>query len=88
MDEAVWTYPGYCTLPCYITCIWSLSTAGNITLSYALDNQIQRFADNPNPINYGLEGGDIVFAVIGTILTAVVLGLVILGFCIHPFFLS
>jgi hypothetical protein len=46
------------------------------------------FGSNPNPINYGLEAGDIVFAVFGSILLVVVGALVLLGFFIHPFFLS
>ena len=67
------------------------SIAGSITLA-DLENQgilsTLEFAQNPNPINYGLTGGDIVFAIIGSILCTVVMGLVILGFCIHPFLLS
>ena len=47
-----------------------------------------RFASNPNPINYGLEAGDIVFAVIGSILLTIVSFLILLGYCIHPFFLA
>lgn len=48
----------------------------------------QRFADNPRPINYGLEAGDIVFAVFGSIFLTIVGALTVLGFCIHPFFLA
>jgi hypothetical protein len=47
-----------------------------------------RFAVNPNPINYGLEAGDYVFAVIGTLLLAVVMFLIIFGYFIHPFFIA
>lgn len=46
------------------------------------------FASNPNPINYGLEAGDIVFAVIGSILLTIVMFLILLGYFIHPFFLA
>lgn len=46
------------------------------------------FAENPNPVNYGLEPGDIVFAVIGSLLLAIVCAATILGYCIHPFFLA
>ena len=45
-------------------------------------------AENPDPINFYLEAGDYVFAVIGSIAVAIVLGLAILGYCIHPFFLA
>ena len=48
----------------------------------------QQFASNPNPINFHLEAGDIVFAVFGTIFLTLLMGVVILGFCIHPFFLA
>lgn len=63
---------------------------GNISSAYEAEEDLnfQGRASNPNPINYGLEAGDIVFSVIGSILLAGVLGLVILGFCVHPFFLS
>ena len=46
------------------------------------------FVDNPNPINFGLEAGDIIFAVFGSIFLAIVGFLTVLGFCIHPFFLA
>ena len=46
------------------------------------------FASNPKPINYGLEAGDIVFAVFGSILLVIVAAIIVLGFFIHPFFLS
>ena len=46
------------------------------------------FAQNPDPFNLGLEAGDIVFAVIGSIFLVIVGFLTILGFCIHPFFLA
>jgi len=49
---------------------------------------IGNFASNPRPINYGLEPGDIVFAVFGTFFLLVLSGAIILGFCIHPFYLS
>ena len=45
-------------------------------------------AENPNPINFYLEAGDYVFAVLGSIVVAIVLGLATLGYCIHPFFLA
>jgi hypothetical protein len=65
------------------------SWAGNVSLSAARDGTSDsRFASNPNPINYGLEAGDIVFAVFGSILLVVVGALAVLGFFIHPFFLS
>lgn len=46
------------------------------------------FVRNPNPINYGLEPGDIVFAFFGSVLLAALSFLIILGYCIHPFFLA
>ena len=49
---------------------------------------IQDFANNPRPINYGLEAGDIIFAVFGSILLAIVTGAIILGFVIHPYCLA
>ena len=49
---------------------------------------LRPFARNPDPINFGLEPGDIIFAVFGSIFLTVVGGLVLLGFCIHPFFLA
>ena len=76
-------------------CLSPLS--GNVTLEQAeegdrdmgiIPRNIQNRAGNPNPINYGLEAGDIVFSVIGAILLSGVMALVILGFCIHPFFLA
>lgn len=45
-------------------------------------------AENPDPINFYLEAGDYVFAVLGSIVVAIVLGLATLGYCIHPFFLA
>ena len=45
-------------------------------------------AENPDPINFYLEAGDYVFAVLGSIVVAIVLGLAILGYFIHPFFLA
>lgn len=65
------------------------SWAGEVSLSVARDRTSDsRFASNPNPINYGLEAGDIVFAFFGSVLLVVVGALVVLGFFIHPFFLS
>lgn len=49
---------------------------------------LERFADNPRPINYGLEAGDIVFAVFGSIFLTILAGAIILGYVIHPFFLA
>ena len=49
---------------------------------------LERFADNPRPINYGLEAGDIVFAVFGSIFLTILVGAIILGYVIHPFFLA
>ena len=64
-------------------------TTGKVSLSVARDRTSDsRFASNPNPINYGLEAGDIVFAFFGSVLLVVVGALVVLGFFIHPFFLS
>ena len=64
-------------------------TTGEVSLSVARDRTSDsRFASNPNPINYGLEAGDIVFAFFGSVLLVVVGALVVLGFFIHPFFLS
>ena len=71
-----------------IATILFISTTVGVTIESALTGMTQEFAQNPDPINYGLTGGDIVFAIIGSILCAVVMGLVILGFCIHPFYLS
>lgn len=48
----------------------------------------RNFADNTNPINYGLEPGDYVFSIFGAILTALVCGLIILGYFIHPFWFA
>lgn len=45
-------------------------------------------AVNPNPINYYLEAGDYVFAILGGVAVAIVLGLATLGYIIHPFFLA
>lgn len=52
------------------------------------ENLRDSLAENPNPINFYLEAGDYVFAVIGSIAVAVVIGLAILGYFIHPFFLA
>lgn len=61
----------------------------NSSVSMNIESQSRRsFADNTNPINYGLEPGDIVFAVFGSILLTIVCGLIILGYFIHPFFLA
>lgn len=49
---------------------------------------LEQFADNPRPINYGLEAGDIVFAVFGSIFLTILVGAIILGYVIHPFFLA
>ena len=48
----------------------------------------EMLAENPNPINFYLEAGDYVFAVLGSIAVAIVLGLATLGYFIHPFFLA
>ena len=50
--------------------------------------RLNQFANNPRPINYGLEAGDIVFAVFGSIFLTILAGAIILGFVIHPFFLA
>ena len=62
-------------------------TPGNATLADVLKNAGPA-ADNPNPINYYLEAGDYVFIVFGAILCAFLLFVVVLGFCIHPFFIA
>ena len=49
---------------------------------------LEPFANNPRPINYGLEAGDIVFAVFGSIFLTILVGAIILGYVIHPFFLA
>ena len=49
---------------------------------------MQNFAFNPDPTNFGLEAGDIVFAVFGSIFLTAVGIMTLLGFCIHPFFLA
>lgn len=49
---------------------------------------LEQFADNPRPFNYGLEAGDIVFAVFGSIFLTILVGAIILGYVIHPFFLA
>ena len=64
-----------------------LPPPGNFTLSYVLDNSEQA-ASNPNPINYYLEAGDYVFIVFGSILCGALVFVVVLGYCIHPFFLA
>ena len=62
---------------------------GNLTLSDARGMTSEgNFGSNPNPINYGLEAGDIVFAVFGSLFLVAVGLIVLLGFFIHPFFLS
>ena len=62
---------------------------GNLTLDQALDRiDDDDFATNPDPINYGLEAGDIVFAFFGSVLLVVLGFLVVLGYFIHPVFLS
>ena len=64
----------------------------NITCRFLTDDQQNdlkdRLAENPNPRNLYLEAGDYVFAVLGAIVVAIVLGLAILGYFIHPFFLA
>lgn len=65
----------------------TLTCAGGATIDTALSAG-PNFAENPNPINFGLEAGDIVFAVFGSIFLVIVGGLTLLGFCIHPFFLA
>lgn len=50
--------------------------------------QTINFAQNPDPFNLGLEAGDIVFAVIGSIFLVIVGFLTVFGFFIHPFFLA
>ena len=63
--------------------------AGKLTLREAVRNVDDGdFASNPDPINYGLEAGDIVFAIFGSLLLAVLGFLIVLGYFIHPFFLS
>ena len=52
------------------------------------DDIRENLAVNPNPINYYLEAGDYVFAVLGGLAVAIVLGLATLGYFIHPFFLA
>ena len=52
------------------------------------DDVRELLAENPNPINFYLEAGDYVFAVLGSIAVAIVLGLATLGYFIHPFFLA
>lgn len=54
------------------------------TIETAFEVNIE-FANNPDPINVGLEPGDIVFAVFGSLFLVVVGGLAIVGYCIHPF---
>lgn len=49
---------------------------------------LANFVENPRPINYGLEAGDIVFAVFGSIFLTILCGAIVLGFFIHPFYLS
>ena len=49
---------------------------------------LSEFVENPRPINYGLEAGDIVFAVFGSIFLTILTGAIILGYVIHPFFLA
>lgn len=46
------------------------------------------FAENPNPVNYGLEAGDYAFAVLGGFLLGILTFIILLGYCIHPFFLA
>lgn len=62
--------------------------AGSTNISVARSNQQAPFAENPNPINFGLEPGDIVFAVFGAIFLTILAFMIVLGYCIHPFFLS
>ena len=79
------------TPPTGLVLTWTfVCSPGNRTISDALasENRYQNFANNPRPINFGLEPGDIVFAVFGSIFLAIVGFLTILGFCIHPFFLA
>lgn len=68
-------------------------TIGNLEggLSSSIDGSfysLSEFAENPRPINYGLEAGDIVFAVFGSVFLAILSGAIILGFVIHPFCLA
>jgi len=60
----------------------------NVSEALAPENRTQNFVNNPRPINYGLEPGDIVFAVFGSLFLLIVGALTVLGFCIHPFFLA
>lgn len=52
------------------------------------DDLRERLAANPNPINYYLVAGDYIFAILGGLAVAIVLGLATLGYFIHPFFLA
>lgn len=68
-----------------------LSSAELACRSLSTDEQDdirEDLAENPNPINYYLEAGDYVFAVLGSVAISIVLGLALLGYCIHPFFLA
>lgn len=68
--------------------ILMLVCAGYTNVDRALAERQEDFLGNPNPINFNLEPGDIVFSIFGAIFLTVVSGLVLLGFCIHPFFLA
>ena len=69
----------------------SFAPGNNSNVSRALSSSqidMSRFAANSNPINYGLEAGDIVFAIIGSILLAAVGFLIVFGYFIHPVFID
>ena len=70
----------------------SFEESDNSTVSVQFGGEFtysrSNFVRNPNPINYGLEPGDIVFAFFGSVLLAALSFLIILGYCIHPFFLA
>ena len=62
---------------------------GAVSLDQARDDiSDSAFGTNPDPINYGLEAGDIVFAVFGSLLLVALAFVILLGFFIHPFFLA
>jgi hypothetical protein len=65
-----------------------LERAGGSIEGIGTYRSLNEFADNPRPINYGLEAGDIVFAVFGSIFLTILVGAIILGYVIHPFFLA
>ena len=59
-----------------------------MTGTYTRIAPLNEFAENPNPINYFLAGGDIVFIVFGVFFLFLLVVLIMIGFCIHPFFLA